>query len=277
MAEVVTEHGGTVETRVAVRNILRDRGRVLGVRLEDGRTLMAKAVISTASPADTFEELLAAEGQTPAGYPPLRGFVASISAMQVHLLVNGPVEVPARSSIVHTTYDLDELYVDLQRQEPDFGGFVVTVLDRGDTDRAPAGKHLVSLFTLSPYSRYDNWNAPFDARRGPEYRSLDAYSALRERLGDALVEAAEEVIPDLAAKTEARKIASPLTMERYTLNTGGAAFGWANIPEQAGPSRPGPETPFRGLYMAGHWTAPGGCIAAVLQSGRMAARAATAE
>jgi phytoene dehydrogenase-like protein len=66
-------------------------------------------------------------------------------------------------------------------------------------------------------------------------------------------------------------------MERYTHNTGGAAFGWANIPEQAGPSRPGPETPFRGLYMAGHWTAPGGCIAAVLQSGRMAARAATAE
>lgn len=277
LAAAIAERGGTVESRARVENILRERGRVLGVRLEDGRTVMAKAVISTASPADTFEDLLAAEGQTPAGYPPLRGFAASISAMQVHLLVNGPVEVPARSTILHNTYDLDELYVDLQREEPDFGGLVVTVLNCGDSGRAPEGKHLVSLFTLSPYSRYDNWKVPFDARRGPGYRGLEEYTALRDRLGAAMIEAAEEVIPDLGAKTELCRVASPLTMERYTFNTGGAAFGWANIPEQAGPNRPGPETPFRGLFMAGHWTAPGGSIAAVLQSGRRAAMAASAE
>ena len=63
-------------------------------------------------------------------------------------------------------------------------------------------------------------------------------------------------------------------MERYTHNTGGAAFGWANIPEQSGGLRPGPETPFRGLFMAGQWTYPGGSIAAALQSGRIAAEAA---
>lgn len=274
MADVVTERGGTVETRVSVANIMRERGRVLGVRLEDGRVVRAGAVISTVSPADTFEDLLAAEGQTPAGYPPLRGFVASISAMQVHLLVNGPVDLPARSTILHSTYDLDEAYIDLQRETPDLGGMVVSVLDHGDPERAPEGKHLVSVFTLSPYSRYDNWNAPFDARRGPGYRSLEDYVALRERLGDVMVAAAEEIIPDLAARTEARKVGTPLTMERYTHNTGGAAFGWANIPEQSGGLRPGPETPFRGLFMAGHWTYPGGSIAAALQSGRIAAEAA---
>lgn len=277
MADQVTEAGGTVETRMRVQNILRERGRVFGVRLEDGRELHARAVISTASPADTFDELLAAEGQTAAGYPPLRGFVASISALQVHLLVDGPVEVPARSTIIHETYDLGEAYLELQRESPDFPALVCTVLDHGDSDRVPEGKHLVSLFTLSPYSRYDNWHVPFDARRGPAYRTMEEYTQLRDTLGDDMIATAEALIPDLDSRVEARKVATPLTMERYTFNTGGAAFGWANIPEQSGAQRPGPETPFRGLYMAGHWTFPGGSIAAALVSGQNAARAAAAE
>ena len=69
-----------------------------------------------------------------------------------------------------------------------------------------------------------------------------------------------------------RRVGTPLSMERYTFNTGGAAFGWANIPEQAGLNRPGPETPFSGLYMAGHWTFPGGSIPAAMTSGRIAAK-----
>jgi phytoene dehydrogenase-like protein len=63
-------------------------------------------------------------------------------------------------------------------------------------------------------------------------------------------------------------------MERYTFNAGGAAFGWANLPEQCGAYRPGPETPFRGLYMTGHYTFPGGSIAACLASGRLCAAVA---
>src|SRR5205814_8611649 len=109
LLDVITERGGTIENRARVARIQRDRGRVTGAVLEDGREFAARAVISNASPHDTFEELLAAEGQSPAGYPPLRtGFVASVSAMQLHLLVDGPLEAPASTTILHNTYDLDD-------------------------------------------------------------------------------------------------------------------------------------------------------------------------
>jgi phytoene dehydrogenase-like protein len=192
--------------------------------------------------------------------------------MQVHLLVNGPISAPARTTLLHSTYDLHEAYVDLQREEPEFSAMACTVLDHGDPDRIPAGKHMVSLFTLAPYSRADKWNVDFDLRRTKDYRTLTDYLALRDQMGDAMVEQAEELFPGLAGKVEARKVGTPLTMERYTFNTGGAAFGWSNTPDQAGANRPGPHTPFRGLYMAGHWTFPGGSVAGAITSGRIAAK-----
>ena len=273
LVDVITERGGFVETKVQVKQIVRRGGHVTGAILEDGREYSTGAVISTASPADTFDELLATEDQPQAGYPALRrGYAFSISALQVHLLVNGPLTAPARTTLLHSTYDLHDAYVDLQREEPVFSALACTVLDQGDPDRVPAGKHMVSLFTLAPYSRADKWNVDFDLRRTKDYRTLPDYLALRDRMGDALVEQAEELFPGLAGKVEARKVGTPLTMERYTFNTGGAAFGWSNTPDQSGANRPGPHTPFRGLYMAGHWTFPGGSVAGAITSGRIAAK-----
>jgi phytoene dehydrogenase-like protein len=192
--------------------------------------------------------------------------------MQVHLVVDGPLDTPAASSILHTTYDLEQCYQDLQRPEPEYSALVATVLDYADPDRCPPGKHMLSLFTLAPYSRADNWHAPFESRRGPEYRTVEEYTALKEELGGRLVRQAEQLFPGLSGRVEARKVATPITLERYTFNTGGAAFGWANLPQQSGAHRPGAATPFRGLYMAGQWTFPGGSIAAAVTSGRIAAK-----
>src|SRR6185436_14732522 len=114
-------------------------------------------------------------------------FVHSVSAMQVHLLVNGALDEKARSTILHSTYDLEDAFLGLQRAETDFPAMVCTVLDHGDSERAPEGKRLVSLYTLSPYSRYDNWNVPFDARRSPDYRTMPDYLALRDQLGTAMI------------------------------------------------------------------------------------------
>jgi phytoene dehydrogenase-like protein len=278
LAGVITRAGGTVETRMPVTRIRRDRGRIQGVLLEDGREYSARAIICTASPYDVFEELLAVEGQSAAGYPPLRqGFIASTSALAVHLMVEGDLAPPARTTLLHTGYDLGEIYGGLLREQPEFGALVCTVLDEGDSARVPEGKHMVSLFSLAPYSRHDNWSAPFDTRRGPAYRTLPPYQELKERLADGLVERAEEVLPGLRERSTYRRVGTPLTLERYTFNTGGAAYGWAHVPEQSGGHRPGPRTTFRGLYLAGHWTFPGGGVAAAATSGRIAARTVLAD
>jgi prolycopene isomerase len=64
---------------------------------------------------------------------------------------------------------------------------------------------------------------------------------------------------------------TPLTIERMTGNRWGAAYGWAQIPRQAGLYRLSRIAPIAGLYLAGHWTAPGGGVAAAMASGEITA------
>jgi prolycopene isomerase len=63
-------------------------------------------------------------------------------------------------------------------------------------------------------------------------------------------------------------------MERYTRNEAGAIYGFDVTPAQVGPGRLDNRTPLPGLYLAGHWTRPGGGVNGVVRSGLRTARLA---
>jgi prolycopene isomerase len=65
------------------------------------------------------------------------------------------------------------------------------------------------------------------------------------------------VFPGLRDSLVFREVATPLAMERFCLNRGGAAYAWENTPAQTGGKRSPHITPIEGLFLAGHWTQPG--------------------
>jgi prolycopene isomerase len=118
-----------------------------------------------------------------------------------------------------------------------------------DPTLAADGKHLVVLTTLVDYDVGASWRDQ------------------KSRAEDALLVRAERALPGLTSSLCFAEGASPRTMERYTLNTAGAIYGWELSPSQVGPARPSQRTPIAGLYLAGHWTRPGGGIYGVTVSG----------
>jgi len=64
---------------------------------------------------------------------------------------------------------------------------------------------------------------------------------------------------------------TPATMQRYTQNYNGAAYGWAATPEQIGANRDATKAPIKGLYFTGHWSTPGGGVYGVSYSGMQTA------
>ncbi len=99
----------------------------------------------------------------------------------------------------------------------------------------------------------------------------------RRRLRQNLEEEVARRFPALAGSLRFLFELAPEHLQHMTANSAGAAYGWAQTPEQAGIHRPGNKTPLKGLFLAGHWTMPGGGIAAVMTSGRLCAQAVLAE
>jgi prolycopene isomerase len=241
--------GGELLLRVPVRRILVEEGRAAGVVLENGQRVHAPVVISNADARQTALELTGAE-HFPARYlGRLRAAKSSISAFVVYAATSMN---PADADLAHETFlypgpDHEASHRSGLHGEPDWLSMTVPTLV--DPSLAPPGEHILVLTTL------------VDAHASPRWKDV------KERWMDAMLERAECRLPGLRASLRFAEAATPRTMERYTRNDEGSIYGFDVTPGQVGPGRLDNQTPLPGLYLAGHWTRPGGGVAGVVRSG----------
>jgi phytoene dehydrogenase-like protein len=92
-----------------------------------------------------------------------------------------------------------------------------------------------------------------------------------------LLDAVEQGIPGTRDAFEVVDVATPDTLNRFTRNRGGAAYGWENIPSQTASKRLAHRTPLDGLFLSGHWAEEGTSSLRVLTSGRATAAMVAAD
>jgi prolycopene isomerase len=254
LAATVDEHGGEVLLRSPVRRILVEGGRVRGVRLENGQRIEAPRVFSNVDALQTVEELVGAEAFPRRYLETLRGMRPSLSAFVVYLAGRfSPEALPAHhESFLYADWSHDLAYRDTLAGRPSWVS--VTVPTLADPGLAPEGEHLAVLTTLAP------------SHLGVGSRA-DKDAVTRE-----LLQLAGRQFPALRDEAGFVESGTPRTLERYTRNGGGAAYGWELTPRQVGPGRPGVRTPIEGLHLVGHWAQPGGGVYGVVSSGVQAAR-----
>ena len=257
LVSMMKRHGGEIEYRVLVDRIVTEDGAAIGVETAKGKRIGARHVVSNVSARATFLNMLR-DADVPRDYlDALRQHEISLSAFYVYLGVDiDPRDsgLDAPETIVYEMYDNAEEWrrlLDGEAAVPCFGIAVPTFLDPG---LAPPGCHVVIIMTMAPYHlRNRSWREE------------------KGRMADALIKKAERLIPTLSTHVVVRDAATPLTYERYTSNTMGAAMGWAFSPGMF-LRRLDQRTPIRNLYLAGHWTTPGGGVPAVAISGLRVAR-----
>ena len=264
LAAAASSFGAQIRTDAEVARIRTRDGQVSGVELASGETIDAPLVVTTAHPQISFLRLL-----DPADLPP--EFVADIRGWR------------SRSGTVKINLALDRLPVFASHPEPDpqvYGGTIVLAESLDDIENAfqqavagepatlpfadicvpsvfddslaPAGKHVMSMFT--------QW-VPCGYADAPHEAELEAYA-------DRVLARMEKVAPGFADLVLHRQVIGPHQMqEEYGLVGGNIFHGELSL-GQMFHARPAAgyadlRTPVRGLYQAGSATHGGGGVTGI--------------
>lgn len=250
--------GGRLFVKQQVGKILTESRRAIGVQLENGEAYTTKVIVSNIDAQTTFSTLLK-EDPIPMGYrSKLRGMRPSLSYFILYLGIDGGLEeVSVSNNEIFSDTPLSKEYSDLyENRIPEGAPFYLLAPSKVNPSHAPQGKSTLCLSLKAPYHFREGW----------DQKAMD-------RLSQYLLSRATALLPDLKMRILVKAEATPKTIEKWTGNFEGAAYGWAQIPNQSGIYRLPQTTPLPNLFLTGHWTSPGGGIAAVVASGELTAEA----
>ena len=241
--------GGDIYFKSKVNKINVCDNQVQSVLLSSGEVIETKTVISNADMLQTVMTLVG-EDYFPKRYlTRLQNMEISCSIFVVYIATDLDV---AEAGAHHEAFYYDELSHEINYDNVLHGEvswLSITVPTLVDKSLAPKGEHLVMLTALANFDQADDWR--------------QAKADYMEKMLDF----ADRKINGLKSHVLFIESGSPATLQRYTLNHKGAAYGWAVTPEQVGTNRIANKAPIDGLYFAGHWTTPGGGVYGVCYSG----------
>jgi phytoene dehydrogenase-like protein len=265
LADSARAAGASIRESSGVRRVVVQGGRATGVELEDGSTLRAKQVISSAHPITTYLDLIGEEHLSEEVVRAVRRFRTKSGSVKVNLAM-GELPQPtawkgASPGAPHTGIMavspsleyLERAWDDAKygrcSEHPYLEAVFPTVFER---DIAPEGKHMALCFTQF---------GPYDLREG-------SWDDEREAYGRKIVQTIDEYCPGFASGVEHMEVLAPPDIEaRYGLIGGNIMQGEMAV-DQMFCFRPIPDyadyrTPIASLYMCGGGTHPGGGVSGV--------------
>jgi phytoene desaturase len=262
LASALSRYGGILQLGMEVTEILVENGKAVGVQTRDGNRIYAKSIVSNIDAMHTFFDLVGKEKLSEKFVKRLEMMEPSISFFQVWLGIDKhPKEEGINESELtyYCSYNNDQVYDKLFQ-----GGFkeayICALPSLLDATLAPSGHHIINILYPASYEFERKWKI-IDGKRGDDYRSL------KEKVKNKIIGTVESIMPWISEHTIITEAATPITLERYTRNYKGAAYGWAHSLDQSGINRLQPNTPIKGLYLAGNWTVPGVSTAIAAVSG----------
>ncbi|WP_460358569.1 phytoene desaturase family protein [Mycobacterium sp. ZZG] len=245
--------GGELRLRTKVAEITADAGAVTGVRLTDGSTVAAPAVVSALAPDVTVNTLV-----TPTAVPSqLRDRFSHIdhrgSYLQMHFALDAAptfaepytmLNEPGYQSAIGIFVTPEELHKQWEGaragEVPADPAIALQIPSANDPSLAPPGKHAVSAFSL--------W-FPLTEERA-------SYGQMKTEMGKRVIDKITRLAPDFESLILRHTTFTPRHMGTMFNAPGGDYCHGLIHPEQMGPNRPGPKgyvdqpVPVEGLYLA---------------------------
>lgn len=266
MAAAAKAQGVEIRVNSPVRSVETSKGRAVGIQLETGELIQAKAVAANVAPKLLFGKMVDTSllptdfkvriQHLKSGSGTFRMNVALNELPEFTCHQTGQEEALHSSGIVigPSVDYLDRAYTDAKRlgwsKQPIIEMLIPSTLD---SSLAPEGKHVASLFCqqFAPHL--------------PSGKSWDEY---RETVADLIIDTVNQYAPNFKESIIARQLHSPLDLERKFGLVDGDIFHGQLIPSQLFSARPvlgysDHRMPLKGLYLCGSGAHPGGGVTGV--------------
>jgi prolycopene isomerase len=242
LRDYIVDNGGQVLIKRKVEKITYDGTTVTGVLDHKGNEYQAPVVISNADLEKTITHLLDKEVFPESYQENIDKLKPSHSAV---LIYAGLRDEDLVSKLPHETFLFPEGQIEKNQQ------YLYNPLDTEsnpcilicspsaiDSSLAPEGHSVVSFMALCNHETIEK----IKQEKGKEF------------IIDHFLQLIEAKIPNLRKSLVLHELATPSTIEHYTLNQNGAVYGWAKRFDQAWLPDMGPKSPIDGLYLTGHWS-----------------------
>jgi len=272
IAKAARAHGAEIETGASVSEIIVERGRAVGVVLEDGRAIRAGAVAAGVDPLRLYTRLIAADALPAEFLARIRRWRSGSGTFRMNVALSTLPRFTAlpKNGDHHTAgiilapsmEYMDRAYHDARREGASREPIVELVIPSTlDDSLAPAGAHVASLFCQHV------------APALPGGRSWDQE---RDAVADRMIALVDRYAPGFSASVVGRQVLSPLDLERTFGLTNGDIFHGALTLDQLFSARPmlgyaDYRGPLAGLYHCASGAHPGGGVTGA--PGHNAARA----
>ena len=268
MAAACVDHHVDIRVDSPVEEVLLADGRAVGVRLADGGTITARAVISNINPKLLFGKLIAETDLPPAFAERMAQWKCASGTFRMNVALSqlpnftclptpdgaqGPHHAASIMFAPSIPY-LERAYDDARQlgwsRQPVIEMHIPSVID---PSLAPPGQHVASLF------------CQMFAPDLPQGRNWDDE---RDAAADTVIDMVTRHAPNFRGSILGRVVLSPLDLERKLGLVGGDIFHGQLRLDQLFSARPmlghaDYRAPFGGLYMCGSSTHPGGGVTGI--------------
>ncbi len=266
LERVARESEVEIITGVGVKRIRIKSGRAEGVELEDGRVLLADAVVSNCDVQRTYSDLIA----TPEAVTQRRAISArytpACSGVVLYLGLSRRYEHLAHHNFLFSRdseQEFGDIYTrGIPARDPTL---YLAVPSRTDPTQAPEGCEALYVLVHTAFIR--------------EGQTWDGRGGLFEKYRPVIMDKLRRFgMSDIDKHIVVDRFLSPAGIERLYNAEGGAIYGLASHGRLLGGFKPRNRSPlYPNLYLAGGSANPGPGVPMVLMSGVTAARAAAAD
>ena len=273
---VIQKASGTILVSAEVKNIIIKKNVAIGVKMNDGKEIHAKTIISGTGIFNTYKKLIPSDISKKYEFESrLNKVKPSVAHGCLYIGLNGSskeLKLPKSNLWIYPGKgDHDKCVNDyLDNFKAPFPLVYISFPSSKDPswdDRYP-GKSTIDIITLLPFELFSKWKSTKWMKRGNDYEKL------KETISKRLLEYLYKHLPHLKGKIDHYELSTPLSTKNFVNYKKGELYGIDHDPNRFNQSFLRPRTEIKNLFLTGQDIVTAG-VGGALFAGLITASAVT--